>query len=93
MKEFVFDFDRIGTEQDFYKIAAQQLHLPEYFGNNLDALWDVLTGGIDLPVNIRFTNLTLGQLETFDRIIQVFEDAQNELGDDFSFEYYLKKPE
>ncbi|MBO9619297.1 MAG: barstar family protein [Niabella sp.] len=91
MKEVSFDFDRIGTEADFYKVAAQSLTLPEYFGNNLDALWDVLTGAIALPVSIRFINLTLGQLDKFGDIIQVFEDAQDELGDDFSFEYYLKK--
>ncbi|ANH82427.1 barnase inhibitor [Niabella ginsenosidivorans] len=92
MKELIFDFDRIGTQQDFYKIAARQFPFPGYFGNNPDALWDVLTGAIELPVSVRFINLTLGQLETFGNIIGVFEDARDELGDNFSFEYYLKKP-
>ncbi|AHF15686.1 barstar family protein [Niabella soli] len=92
MKEVSFDFDRIGTEADFYKTAAHSLGLPDHFGDNLDALWDVLTGAIQLPVAVRFINLTLGQLDKFGALIQVFEDAQDELGDDFSFEYYLKKP-
>ncbi|MCF3109821.1 barstar family protein [Niabella sp. CC-SYL272] len=92
MKEIIFDFDRIGTEADFYKTAVTQLALPDFFGNNLDALYDVLTGAIELPVAIRFVNLSLGQLEKFDEIIAVFEDAAVTLEEAFSFEYYLKKP-
>ena len=34
MKTAVFDFERIGTIGDFYKIATTELNLPEYFGNN-----------------------------------------------------------
>jgi len=92
MKEVIFDFDRIGTEADFYKTAGTNLELPEYFGNNLDALYDVLTGAIALPVTVRFINLSLGQLETFSNIISVFEDAAAELDEQLLFEYYLKKP-
>lgn len=92
MKEIIFDFDRIGTEEDFYKTAVTRLELPQFFGNNLDALYDVLTGNIALPVAIRFVNLSLGQLEKFDAIITVFEDAAASLEDELVFEYYLKKP-
>ncbi|SDD17810.1 barstar family protein [Niabella drilacis] len=92
MQEIIFDFDRIGTEADFYKTAITKLELPEYFGNNLDALYDVLTGAIALPVLIRFTDLSLGQLEKFSDIIAVFEDAAAELEEQLIFEYYLKKP-
>lgn len=91
MKTAVFDFERIGTIGDFYKIATTELNLPEYFGNNLDALWDSVTGEIELPVTIQFTNLTLGQLEQFDKLIVLFEDAAAELGDNLTFEYYLRK--
>ncbi|WP_300598684.1 barstar family protein [Niabella sp.] len=92
MKTIIFDFDRIGTEEDFYKTAVKQLALPDFFGNNLDALYDVLTGSIELPVTIQFVHLSLGQLEKFDAIITVFEDAAVALEDDLIFEYYLKKP-
>ncbi|WP_018628160.1 barstar family protein [Niabella aurantiaca] len=92
MREVIFDFDRIGTEEDFYKTAVKLLELPDYFGKNLDALYDVLTGAIELPVRIRFLNLSLGQLEKFGDIITVFEDAAAELEAQLVFEYYLKKP-
>ncbi len=89
MTTTTINFERIGTIDDFYKLLKQELPLPEYFGDNLDALWDVLTGDIDLPAQIQFTNMTLNQLEQFDKLIMVFEDAAAELGEDFIFEYYL----
>lgn len=90
MNTAIFNFEKIGTIEDFYKIAAKQLSLPEYFGNNLDALWDCLTGDIELPVAVQFINMSMNQLERFDKLIILFEDAANELGEDFVFEYYLK---
>lgn len=37
------DCSNIFTARDFYKVLADSLELAEYFGNNLDALFDVLT--------------------------------------------------
>jgi Barstar, RNAse (barnase) inhibitor len=90
MKKVAFDFERIGILSDFYKMAQSQLELPSHFGNNLDALWDCITGDIALPIEVKFINMSMNQLETFDRLIQLFEEAAEQLGDDFSFEYYLK---
>ncbi|MGC4232739.1 MAG: barstar family protein [Niabella sp.] len=90
MKQAIFDFERIGSMSDFYLIAKRELNLPEHFGNNLDALWDCITGDIALPVSIQFLNMSMTQLETFDKLIQLFEDAAGELGNDLLFEYYLR---
>ena len=90
MSEIItFDFGCIATVKDFYTVAAKKLSLPEHFGNNLDALWDSLTGDIALPVQVEFVNLTLNKLETFEEIISVFEEASTELEDDFLFSYSL----
>lgn len=91
MNQAKFDFEKIGTMADFYAIAKKQLPLPEHFGNNLDALWDCLTGDIALPLSVVFVNISMSQLETFEKLITLFEDAVDEWGDDFSFEYYLRK--
>lgn len=90
MKQIEFDFDRISNIEDFYTIVSRELVLPEYFGRNLDALWDVLTGDIALPLTIKFVNLSLGQLEIFEKIISLFEEAADELYPELVFEYYLK---
>ena len=34
------------------------LDLPDFFGENLDALWDCLTGFIGYPCDIRLTGLS-----------------------------------
>lgn len=93
MKNVIFNFDTIETMKDFYQTAVKELSLPDYFGKNLDALWDVITGEIELPVKIEFENLTLEKLEKFDSLINLFEDACVELNDDFQFEYYIKDEE
>lgn len=90
MKQVIFDFDTIQTADDFYAAAKIRLQLPEYFGNNLDALWDCVTGDIELPAEILFINMTTPQLEIFEGVIAVFEDASIELDDDLSFKIDLK---
>lgn len=90
MKQVIFDFDAILTFDDFYEAAKIQLQLPEYFGNNLDALWDCLTGETELPVEVLFMNITTLQLEIFEGVISVFEDASIELDNDLSFKIDLK---
>ena len=81
-----FDFARIDSVDQFYQLAAEKLHFPDYFGENLDALWDVLTGDIDLPVSIVFRNLNHLQLLQFESVISVFHDAAREMPDDFYFD-------
>ena len=91
MKKVIFDFDTIGNINDFYKIAQQKLELPPDFGNNLDALWDSITGYIQLPVSIDFVNLKMQQLEQFDELIGVFEDALDSFDEaQFDFKYFLR---
>ena len=91
MRTVNFNFERIGSIEDFYKLAKAALNLPEHFGNNLDALWDSLTADIELPLQVQFTNMTLSQLEQYDNLITLFEDAATETDDGLSFEYYLRK--
>lgn len=90
MNQVIFDFERIGSISDFYTVAKREFKLPDHFGQNLDALWDCITGDIALPQEIRFINMSLTQLETFDALIRLFEDAAESLGEAFSFEYYLR---
>ena len=41
--EYCIDCAVITTRQDFHRILAQTLGFPEWYGNNLDALYDCLT--------------------------------------------------
>lgn len=92
MKEVYIDFTDIGDYEDFYSQLKSKLDLPEYFGNNLDALFDSITGFVELPLHIEFVNMSVDQLETFEDLLTTLEDADDEL-EDFSFAYYLEQYE
>lgn len=93
MKQVTFDFEKIESIDDFYREAVEKMDLPDYFGYNLDAMWDCLTGEIELPIEIRFINLTSEQLDEFVEIILLFEDAAFDMDEDLFFEYSLKEDE
>lgn len=92
MKEVYIDFTEIGDFEDFYTQLKSKLELPEYFGDNLDALWDSLTGFVELPLHIEFVNMSVDQLETFEDLLTTLEEAEDEL-EEFSFAYYLEQYE
>ncbi|NQE97905.1 barstar family protein, partial [Bacillus subtilis] len=59
---------------------------PNYYGRNLDALWDCLTGWVDLPltlvlINFEFSKKFLGSYA--DDVLEVLLEAQEELEDEF----------
>lgn len=88
MKTIYIDFTDLGDYEDFYAQLKEKLTLPETFGDNLDALYDSLTGFVELPLHIEFVNMSVEQLETFEDLLVTLEDADEEM-DDFSFAYYL----
>lgn len=90
MRQVIFDFDKIHSLDDFYNEAFNELMLPYYFGNNMDALWDCLHGDIELPIEVSFINMTLEQIKNFAELIQLFQDAENELVEEVFFDYSLK---
>lgn len=73
--EVIFDFRQIESMEKFYDEAVQKLHLPDYFGRNLDALYDMLTGHIHLPVTIQFFHLSPSQLPVFEGLLSTMKDA------------------
>ena len=90
MKTVYIDFIDLGDYEDFYTQLKEKLTLPEFFGDNLDALFDSITGFVELPLHIEFVNMSVDQLETFEDLLTTLEDADDEM-DDFSFAYYLEQ--
>lgn len=84
-KTVVFDFREIDSLEAFYQQFQQQFSLPKWFGHNLDALWDVITGEIELPVTLVFSHLKLPQRTQFSAIIDLMNEAETELEEAFIF--------
>ena len=66
--------------------------LPEHFGDNLDALFDVITGELEMPLHLEFVNMSVEQLEIFEDLLTTLEDAEEEV-EGFTFSYYLEQYE
>ena len=90
MKTIYIDFSEIGDEQDFYQQLKEKLSLPENFGDNLDALYDSLTGFVELPLHLEFINMSVNQLEDFETLLETLEEADEEI-EEFSFTYFLEQ--
>lgn len=86
LEPIIFDFKEIENLGILYDELSEKLKLPDYFGRNLDALWDVLTGEIDLPVSVHFINLNEQQLAIFHDVIELFVEASEELEEELEFE-------
>lgn len=72
MRVIELDAEKLNDRKESHIYLAKKLNLPEYYGRNLDALYDCLTE-IDQTV-ILFENEEKGVVN-YRRIRQVFEDA------------------
>lgn len=86
--EVILEGNKIKTIEDFHKEINERLEFPDNYGNNLDALWDCLTGWIEPPVTIIWKDFELSKENLGDfasKAKQIFEDAEKEI-DGFKIE-------
>jgi len=79
-KRFVVDLAGLGTKADLHDRIRRALELPEYYGENLDALYDLLTE-MDEGTEIVFSGAdqadrSLG--EYLDILREMCSDAEHE---------------
>ena len=81
-KKRVLDFSECQYYEEIHQLIRQELELPEWYGRNLDALWDSLTGIMYLPAEITIIyhpkNKNAGAAEEIGKIIEVFREAAAE---------------
>ena len=83
MKTIIIDFSKCKYPIDLHNEIREKLELPEWYGNNLDALWDMLTGFIETPINIKVifkpeTSSEKSLKENVFKIIETFKEAAEE---------------
>jgi ribonuclease inhibitor len=75
--KIVIDGRAISYESDFHCQIAKALDLKCY-GRNLDALWDILSGGVERPFAIVWMNSSWSRDQlgsVFDSIVRIFDKA------------------
>lgn len=73
----ILDGKHMTNKEKTHEYLKKELDLPEYYGNNLDALWDVLMDiDCDLNINLINLNIIVNNLGDYgNSLIEVFEDA------------------
>ncbi|MSS63529.1 barstar family protein [Velocimicrobium porci] len=72
MKEIILNVSKFKNESDIHRYLKEQLNFPEYYGNNLDALYDVLT---EINEKVTFRLKTENSSKLLQCIITVLYDA------------------
>ncbi len=52
MKYYTIDLAGVTDLSEFYQKIIKGLEFPDWCGENLDAIWDMLTGYMETPVHI-----------------------------------------
>ena len=86
VKRCTLDGKTIGSLDDLYDQLSTRFSLPEHFGRNLDALWDVLSTDVQGSFEIVWKHTgdskkLMGR--DFDRAVKLLKDLQKER-DDFT---------
>lgn len=89
MNKVIINGGEFTTIEEFHQYIKVKLELPDFYGGNLDALWDCLTGFIELPLLLEWQNFNKSKefmgnyVET---VLRLFKEAQEELKDRFIIE-------
>ncbi|MCM1235396.1 MAG: barstar family protein [Ruminococcus flavefaciens] len=81
MNEIMLDFSGIKTLWNLHEYFKEVFHLPDYYGHNMDALWDCLYYSFEFPTTITLKNvekLPSEMHEAVETMLEIFDDLQRE---------------
>ncbi|ETT37223.1 Barstar Ribonuclease inhibitor [Paenibacillus sp. FSL R5-192] len=61
MNTVILDGEDLASSTELHQQLKVKLKLPDFYGGNLDALWDCLTGTIELPLELKWTNYQISE--------------------------------
>ena len=81
MREVVFDSSHVENIDQLHSELAGIFDFPDYYGANLDALYDCLSGDIALPLRIIWKNYNITRLrlgKDAEKVLKVMKDFAKE---------------
>lgn len=87
------DFSEVKQYGDIHKILRRDLEFPDYYGGNLDALWDCLTdqllSGITYIEIVSFDKILKEYSNEWQGILEVFKETKHAYGDKYSNNFFV----
>lgn len=83
MNHFILDFSEIKSLLGLHQYLKEVFLLPDYYGNNMDALWDCLSCCYNESTTIELRNLDVlrKRLESASQtMLEIFQDLHDEDG-------------
>ena len=82
-KDRILDFSDCRYLGEVHELIKKELEFPSFYGSNLDALWDAITGLMYVPANIKIVFkpkkvTSKGLAEEIEKIISIFQEAEKE---------------
>lgn len=81
MNYIILDFNGIKSLWTLHEYFKEVFNLPDYYGNNMDALWDCLDCSFEFPTTIVLKNIEKipsGMSEATEIMLELFEDLQRD---------------
>lgn len=83
MNKVVIQGSKLRDKNILHKILKQELKLPAYYGENLDALWDCLTTDVQLPLTIEWVDYQKSKEllgDYAENTLEIFNEAEKFTG-------------
>lgn len=78
------DMSQVVNNKHLHNLFAEKLHFPKFYGNNWDALWDSITGLVEMPKKLILYNWDQFQTElpkdasTLKELVEEYNTEMNE---------------
>ena len=82
-KNYTLNFSDCANIGEVYAVIKKELELPSWCGENLDALWDALTGMMYTPavITIKTVAKRTELQQSINDIVEIFREAETEYGE------------
>ena len=85
MEKIILDGGKMTEKAAAHEHIAEAMAFPEGYGNNLDALWDLLSEGVEREIELINSAVMLNALGAYGcRLLQCFFDAAADGGIKFN---------
>lgn len=75
------DGRQVRSEAEFHSAISEALAFPSFYGENLDALWDILSTDVERPVKLIWNHSASSKTdmaERFDEIVGILRKVERQ---------------